>query len=75
MPVCGSTTLCKWRTVNEALDLILDRGPTEDENIEPEEVVEEEEMLNMIQIIKNQQLKRHLPTGLVQPKNDRKLFS
>ncbi len=27
--------------MNEALDLILDCGPAEDENIEPEEVVEE----------------------------------
>lgn len=37
--------MCKWLTVNEALDLILDRGPGEDENIKPEEeeAVEEEE--------------------------------
>lgn len=33
--------MSKWQTVNEALDLILDRGPDETENIEPEEVVEE----------------------------------
>lgn len=50
--------MCKWLTVNEALDLILDRGPGEDENIEPGEVVEEEKVLKMIQILKNQQMRR-----------------
>lgn len=50
--------MCKWLTVNEALDLILDRGPGEDENIEPGEVVEEEVVLKMIQILKNQQMRR-----------------
>lgn len=44
--------------MNEALDLILDRGPGEDENIEPGEVVEEEKVLKMIQILKNQQMRR-----------------
>lgn len=34
--------MCNWLTVNEALDLILDRGPEEDENIEPKTVMEEE---------------------------------
>lgn len=38
--------MSKWQTVNEALDLILDRGPCEDENIKPEEVPEEEAVLN-----------------------------
>lgn len=58
MPLCGSTTMCKWLTVNEALDLILDRSPGEDENIEPGEVVEEEVILKMIQVLKNQQMRR-----------------
>lgn len=40
--------MSKWQTVNEALDLILDRGPGEDENKEPEEAaVEEEVIVNM----------------------------
>lgn len=34
---CGSTTTSKWQTLNEALDLILDRSPGEDENMEPGE--------------------------------------
>lgn len=44
--------------MNEALDLILDRSPGEDENIEPGEVVEEEVILKMIQVLKNQQMRR-----------------
>lgn len=31
--------------MNEALDLILDRGPGEDENKEPEEAAAEEEVI------------------------------
>lgn len=37
--------MSKWQTVNEALDLILDRGPGEDENKEPEEAAAEEEVI------------------------------
>lgn len=58
--------MCKWLTVNEALDLILDFcGPGEDENIKPEEVAEEGAKLNMVQILWNQQMKMLMPTGLV----------
>lgn len=44
MPFCGNTTMSKWQTVNEALDLILDHDRGENEK--PEEVAEEEAFLH-----------------------------
>lgn len=41
MPFCGST-MCNWLTVNQALDLILVRGPEEAENTESKNARQQE---------------------------------